>query len=100
MGKLDVSCMRHLSREDYRVLTAVEMGHKNHEIVPVEIIVNIAKLRHGGAQKFLSTLHRCVRVLRSEPPRSCTVARPPTKTFMAPVSSSSCTTAPSTTDTS
>ena len=46
--------------QDYRVLNAVEMGSKNHEIVPVELIVNIAKLRHGGAQKFLSTLHRYV----------------------------------------
>eukprot|EP00624_Nannochloropsis_granulata_P007850 evm.model.NODE_9859_length_36964_cov_30.200871.4 len=56
--KLDVTCMRYLSKDDYRVLTAVEMGMKNHDVVPVELIVNIAKLRHGGAQKFLTTLLR------------------------------------------
>ncbi|GAB5035607.1 atypical rio rio2 protein kinase [Nannochloropsis oceanica] len=56
--KLDVTCMRYLSKDDYRVLTAVEMGMKNHDVVPVELIVNIAKLRHGGAQKFLNTLLR------------------------------------------
>lgn len=50
--------MRYLSKDDYRVLTAVEMGMKNHDVVPVELIVNIAKLRHGGAQKFLTTLLR------------------------------------------
>lgn len=56
--KLDVTCMRHLSREDYRVLVAVEMGMKNHDLVPTDIIVNIAQLRHGGAMKFLANLHR------------------------------------------
>ena len=33
MGKLNVSMLRYLSKEDFRVLTAVEMGMKNHEIV-------------------------------------------------------------------
>ncbi len=56
--KLDVTCMRYLSKDDYRVLTAVEMGMKNHDVVPVELIVSIAKLRHGGVQKFLQTLLR------------------------------------------
>jgi len=34
MGKLDVVMLRFLSKEHFRVLTAVEMGMKNHEIVP------------------------------------------------------------------
>ena len=34
MGKLNVSVLRYMTREDFRVLTAVEMGMKNHEIVP------------------------------------------------------------------
>ena len=58
MGKLDAECMRHLSKEDFRVLVAVEMGMKNHDVVPLEIIINIAKLRHGGAHRYLSNLHR------------------------------------------
>jgi RIO kinase 2 len=56
--KLDVSCMRYLSKDDFRVLVAVEMGMRNHELVPIELIANIAKLRHGGIHKILSTLLR------------------------------------------
>jgi RIO kinase 2 len=56
--KLDVTCMRFLSKDDFRVLTAIEMGMRNHELVPIELIPRIAKLRHGGAQKILSTLLR------------------------------------------
>jgi Rio2, N-terminal len=56
--KFDVGCMRYLSKDDYRVLVAVEMGMRNHELVPIELIANIAKLRHGGSHKILSTLLR------------------------------------------
>jgi RIO kinase 2 len=31
---------------------------RNHELVPVELIANIARLRHGGSYKILSTLLR------------------------------------------
>jgi len=50
--------MRYLSKDDYRVLTAVEMGMRNHEMVPVPLITSIAKLRHGGSYRILSTLLR------------------------------------------
>ena len=56
--KLDVSCMRYLSRDDYRVLTSIEQGMRNHEIVPIELISNISKLRNGGIMKILSLLLR------------------------------------------
>ncbi|RLN44017.1 hypothetical protein BBJ28_00008301 [Nothophytophthora sp. Chile5] len=56
--KLDVTAMRYLTKEHFRVLTAIEMGMKNHEVVPVELISSIAKLRHGGVQKILSHLLR------------------------------------------
>ena len=56
--KLDVTCMRYLSKDDFRVLVAVEMGMRNHELVPIELITSIAKLRHGGSHKILSTLLR------------------------------------------
>jgi hypothetical protein len=36
--KLDVQYMRYLTRDDFRVLTAVEMGMKNHDLVPAELI--------------------------------------------------------------
>ncbi|KAI1353735.1 Rio2, N-terminal-domain-containing protein [Xylaria sp. FL0043] len=45
--KLDSKAMRHLTAEDWRVLTAVEIGSKNHEVVPTPLIESIAKLRGG-----------------------------------------------------
>lgn len=56
--KLDVTCMRYLVKEDFRVLQAVEMGMRNHELVPVALIAQIANLKHGGSYKVLSTLLR------------------------------------------
>jgi len=56
MGKLNVSVLRYMTREDFRVLTAVEMGMKNHEIVPGMLIASIASLRHGGVHKVLREL--------------------------------------------
>jgi len=50
--------MRHLSKEEFRVLTAIEMGMKNHEIVPVVLITSIARLRHSGISKLLGNLLR------------------------------------------
>ena len=34
----------------------VEMGMKNHEIVPVNLVSSIAGLKHGGCQKILRQL--------------------------------------------
>lgn len=56
--RLDVTSMPYLSKDDYRVLTAVEMGMRNHEMVPVSLIHSIAGLRHGGSYRILSTLLR------------------------------------------
>ncbi|XP_026044407.1 serine/threonine-protein kinase RIO2 [Astatotilapia calliptera] len=56
MGKLNVVILRYLSRDDFRVLTAVEMGMKNHEIVPVSLLSSIASLKHGGCNKILREL--------------------------------------------
>jgi RIO kinase 2 len=50
--------MRYLVKDDYRVLVAVEMGMRNHDLVPVPLIASIAKLRHSGIAKILSTLLR------------------------------------------
>ncbi|XP_073141524.1 serine/threonine-protein kinase rio2 isoform X2 [Henckelia pumila] len=54
--KLDVDALRYLSKDDFRVLTAVEMGMRNHEIVPSELIDRIASLKHGGTYKVLKNL--------------------------------------------
>lgn len=36
--------------------TQVEMGMKNHEIVPVSLLSSIASLKHGGCNKILREL--------------------------------------------
>ena len=58
MGKLNVQKLRYLSRDEFRVLTALEMGSKNHEVVPTTLISHIAGLKHGGARKLLIELTR------------------------------------------
>uniref|UniRef100_A0A8C5M1T3 Serine/threonine-protein kinase RIO2 n=1 Tax=Leptobrachium leishanense TaxID=445787 RepID=A0A8C5M1T3_9ANUR len=68
MGKLNVTLLRYLSRDDFRVLTAVEMGMKNHEIVPASLIASIASLKHGGCNKVLRELvkHKLVAYERTK----------------------------------
>ncbi|CAI9583088.1 unnamed protein product [Staurois parvus] len=68
MGKLNVVLLRYLSRDDFRVLTAVEMGMKNHEIVPASLIASIASLKHGGCNKILRELvkHKLVSYERTK----------------------------------
>lgn len=56
MGKLNVAILRYLSSEDFRVLTAVEMGMKNHEVVPTPLLASIANLKHGGCHKITREL--------------------------------------------
>jgi RIO-like serine/threonine protein kinase len=56
--KLDVNALRYLSKDDFRVLTATEMGQKNHEIVPLQLIDSISGLKHGGAFKCIKVLLR------------------------------------------
>ncbi|KAJ8714742.1 hypothetical protein PYW07_002967 [Mythimna separata] len=48
--------LRYLTAEDFRVLTAVEMGMKNHELVPGSLVASIANLRHGGVHKLMKEL--------------------------------------------
>ncbi|KAL9119389.1 MAG: hypothetical protein Q9187_004057 [Circinaria calcarea] len=55
--KLDTKALRYLTAEDWRVLTAVEQGSKNHEIVPTPLIAQISGLRGGsGVHKCISNL--------------------------------------------
>uniref|UniRef100_A0A6N2KWR3 RIO2 kinase winged helix domain-containing protein n=1 Tax=Salix viminalis TaxID=40686 RepID=A0A6N2KWR3_SALVM len=51
--KLDVNELRYLSKDDFTVLKVVEMGMRNHEIVPAGLIHRIASLKHGGTSKVL-----------------------------------------------
>ena len=54
--KLDATDVRYLSPEEFRILTAVEMGSKNHEVVPSALIAQISSLRHTGINKLLGQL--------------------------------------------
>lgn len=54
--KLDATDVRYLSPEEFRILTAVEMGSKNHEVVPSPLIAQISSLRHAGISKLLGEL--------------------------------------------
>ncbi|EGO00924.1 hypothetical protein SERLA73DRAFT_51043 [Serpula lacrymans var. lacrymans S7.3] len=54
--KLDATDLRYVTPEEFRVLSAVEIGSKNHEIVPTVIIVQVSKLRNGGVNKLLGSL--------------------------------------------
>ncbi|ESZ97687.1 serine/threonine-protein kinase RIO2 [Sclerotinia borealis F-4128] len=53
--KLDTKAMRYLTAEDWRTLTAVEHGSKNHEVVPTKLIEQLSGLRGG--------VHRCISAL-------------------------------------
>jgi len=50
--------MRAMSSQDFRVLSAVEKGMKDHGIVPATLIAANAQLRHGGCHKVISSLLR------------------------------------------
>ncbi|KAI0830670.1 RIO1 family-domain-containing protein [Trametes gibbosa] len=54
--KLDATDLRYVTSDEFRVLTAVEMGSKNHEIVPTVLVVKISGLRNGGVNKLLGSL--------------------------------------------
>ena len=56
MGKLNVSLLRYLDKDQFRVLTSVEMGMKNHELVPKDLVIAISAIRAGGTAKILKEL--------------------------------------------
>ncbi|KAF9888709.1 hypothetical protein FE257_008467 [Aspergillus nanangensis] len=55
--KLDPKAIRYLTSEDFRVLSAVETGSRNHEVVPTPLIAQISGLRGGsGVHRAISNL--------------------------------------------
>ncbi len=58
MVKLEAETLRYMTREEFRVLTAIEMGQKNHDVVPTPLIARIAGLKRGGAAKAITLLHK------------------------------------------
>ncbi|KAG8712577.1 hypothetical protein FRC08_014350 [Ceratobasidium sp. 394] len=54
--KLDATDLRYITNDEFRVLTSVEMGSKNHEVVPSSLVAQISGLRNGGVNKLLGQL--------------------------------------------
>jgi len=56
--KLDTKSLRYLNNADWKVLSAVESGSRNHEVVPTSLIISIAKSSPGDVQRSVSLLAR------------------------------------------
>ncbi|KAL7412165.1 RIO1 family-domain-containing protein [Mrakia frigida] len=54
--KLDATDLRYLTADEFRILTAAEMGSKNHEVVPASLIAQISGIRSGGSNKLMGQL--------------------------------------------
>ena len=54
--RFDLTALKYLNKDDFRVLTAIEMGMRNHEIVPVELIQSISKIRSTSVRRILANL--------------------------------------------
>jgi RIO kinase 2 len=54
--KLDTKSLRYLSPSDWKVLTAVETGSRNHEVVPTPLISSISKTAPGDTARSISLL--------------------------------------------
>lgn len=54
--KLDPDLIHYLTKEHFRVLTAVEMGMRNHEFVPVPVIEQLAALKRSNVYKVIQLL--------------------------------------------
>ncbi|GAA5895643.1 protein kinase RIO2 [Sporobolomyces salmoneus] len=54
--KLDATDLRYISSDAFRVLSAVEQGSKNHEVVPSPLIAQLSGARAGGFNKALGEL--------------------------------------------
>ncbi|UKK02983.2 non-specific serine/threonine protein kinase [Theileria orientalis] len=54
--KLDPSHFCYLTNTEFRVLTAIEIGMRNHQYIPVSLITTMANLRSVGMTKVISSL--------------------------------------------
>eukprot|EP01068_Selenidium_serpulae_P020320 Selendium_serpulae@DN8271_c0_g1_i1.p1 len=58
--RLDASKIRYMTNVEFRVLLALEMGMRNHELVPVPLVGTLANVRGGMgvARQTLQALSR------------------------------------------
>eukprot|EP00485_Elphidium_margaritaceum_P010929 CAMPEP_0202693628 /NCGR_PEP_ID=MMETSP1385-20130828/7682_1 /ASSEMBLY_ACC=CAM_ASM_000861 /TAXON_ID=933848 /ORGANISM="Elphidium margaritaceum" /LENGTH=495 /DNA_ID=CAMNT_0049349325 /DNA_START=38 /DNA_END=1525 /DNA_ORIENTATION=+ len=58
MVKFDIAVFKFLTADHFRVLTAIEMGMKNHELVPTALLEAIAQMKRGNCYKLVTDLHK------------------------------------------
>ncbi|WWD20863.1 hypothetical protein CI109_105340 [Kwoniella shandongensis] len=56
--RLDATDLRYVTADEFRVLTAVEIGSKNHEVVPSPLIAELSGIRGGNVRKALGDLSK------------------------------------------
>lgn len=63
--RLDISNMRYLSKNDWRVLCAMEIGMKTHDLVPTSLIISLSGLQNASCvQRCISTLAKTSLITR------------------------------------
>lgn len=62
--KLDANALRYLNSEDFRILSALEIGSKNHEVVPLSMLASLSRTRPGGVRGRLGELAKLGLVAR------------------------------------
>jgi len=56
MGRFDITKVRYITAEEWRILNGTEMGMKNHELVPMAMVAALANLKRSGAHKIIKDL--------------------------------------------
>lgn len=64
--KLDPGYLRFLSKDEFRILTAIEQGMKNHDLVPTPLIISICTI-------FLFIYHSVARMKANEAKRAIAI---------------------------
>ncbi|TXT05959.1 hypothetical protein VHUM_03720 [Vanrija humicola] len=54
--RLDATDLRYITADEFRVLTATEIGSKNHEVVPSHLIAQLSGLTGGNVNKLCGQL--------------------------------------------
>lgn len=58
MVRLDLTTFKYLTSDDFRVLQAIELGMRNHEFVPLDLIESIAKLKRVNVFQIVQGLQK------------------------------------------
>ncbi|KAK2196313.1 bifunctional RIO kinase/Winged helix-like DNA-binding domain superfamily/Winged helix DNA-binding domain superfamily/RIO2 kinase winged helix domain [Babesia duncani] len=63
--KLDPQHFCYMSKTDFRVLTAIEVGMRNHEFMPLQLIATTANVRSCGLSNILASLLKAKLIVHS-----------------------------------